>query len=505
MSKSSDKNKKRTKTYAHRKTWTATDKFLHISGWTVAGIQLAVTGIFAAFLQYIGMIPFDYKLLIGALLIMLSIFTLVTQHWKITGIITKIVSLMISAVLVVGCIYIGSTRNALGNISGNSMHRTEIGVYVLEDSEAQSMEDIIDKSFGINKTTDRINTDKAINEINERYECNIATVEYDDSIALAAGLYSGEMDAVILNSAYINMIEENENYQDFEEKIRLITTITYDNDVVNDNNENYLSGDGIFTMYISGIDTNGEPTVNRNSDVNILMTVNTNTHQILMINTPRDFYVPTTVSGGMRDKLTHAGCYGIDCSVGTLEMLYETNIDYYLKVNFTGFVDIINLLGGIEVYSETEFTTWNGGYHIAAGTNYLNGEEALGFARERYAFGSGDRQRGKNQMKVIKAVINKMLSADMLMNYTQILDAVSSSMVTSMSYNEIGDLVKMQLDGMTSWNIQTYSVDGTGDNLPSYSLSSANYVMVPDETTVAQAKAYLAAVYDNQIIDTGTQ
>lgn len=503
MSKSSDKTG--TKTYASKHMWTVMDKVLHISGWVLAFIQLAATGVFALFIQYIGMIPFAYKLLIAILLVMLSMLTLVTQHWKIPGIITKIISLIISTVLIVGCVYINTTRKAIDNISGSSTHKSEIGVYVLQENEAQTMDELIDKSFGINGITDRDNTDKVIEEINSGYECQITTAEYQDSVALAEGLYSGEVNAIILNTAYVDMIEENEDYRDFQERTRLITTMTYENEVVKDNNDDYLSGDGIFTMYISGIDTNGEPTVNRNSDVNILMTVNTNTHQILMINTPRDFYVPTTVSGGMPDKLTHAGCYGIDCSVGTLEMLYGINIDYYMKVNFTGFVDIINLLGGVEVYSETEFTAWNGGYHIVEGNNYLNGEQALGFARERYAFGSGDRQRGKNQMKVIKAVINKMLSTDMLMNYSKILDAVSASMITSMSYDEISELVQMQLNGMPSWDIQTYSVDGTGDTLSSYSLSTPNYVMIPNEDTVSQAKAYLAAIYDNQIIDTATQ
>ena len=500
MSNSSDKSG--IKTYARKRTWTAMDKLLHIAGWALAGAQLAASAVFCVFMHNIGMIPSSYEILVGILLVMLAMLTLVTQHWKIPGIVTKIISLIISTVLVVGCIYIGTTQKAVSNISGNNTHRSEIGVYVLKDNEAQSVQDLVDKTFGINQTTDRENTDAAIAEINERYECEIVTTEYSDSMSLVQGLYSKDVAAIILNQAYIDMITDDENYKDFEERTRIITTITYDREVINGNNDDYLSGDGIFTMYISGIDTKGEPTVNRNSDVNIIMTVNTNTHQILLINTPRDFYVPTTVSGGVPDKLTHAGCYGIDCSVGTLEMLYGINIDYYMKVNFTGFVDIINLLGGVEVYSEIEFTAWNGGYHIMAGNNYLNGEQALGFARERYAFGSGDRQRGKNQMKVIKAVIDKMLSKDMLMNYSKILDAVSASMVTSMSYEEISALVKMQLNDMPSWDIQTYSVDGTGDNLPCYSLSSANYVMIPTEETVDLAKTYLAQIYANQVIDT---
>lgn len=484
---------------------TRTEKALHISGWVIAGLQFIITGIFLFIMHYTGMIPSEYQFMIGVLLVMLSFLTLIMQHWKIPGIITKILSVILSVALVVGSVYAYTTKSAVDGISGNKTHRFEIGVYVLADNPAESMNDIIDKNFGINKLTDRENTNKAVNEINDRYSAQINTSEYDDLISLADALYDGSIDAIIMNSAYVDVIKDNEDYKDFGDRVKLITTITFERVVKEDNNDDYLSGNGIFTMYISGIDTNGAPTVNRNSDVNILMVVNTNTHQILLINTPRDFYVPTTVSGGVKDKLTHAGCYGIDCSVGTLEMLYEINIDYYMKVNFTGFVDIINYLGGVDVYSEKEFIAWNGKYHILEGENHLNGEEALGFARERYAFGSGDRQRGKNQMKVIKAVINKMMSTDMLMNYTKILDKLSETMVTSMPYEEIGNLIKNQLDEMPSWDVQTYSVDGTGDTQPSYSLSSPNYVMVPNEDTVNQAKAYLAAIYDDQIIDTQTQ
>ncbi len=477
-----------------------TDKIFRIVGFALAGVQLVASIVLIVMFQYLNMLPTDYKLMLAILLVLFAVVTAITQKWKIPGIVTKVLAIILSVVMVVGCVYIGDTYKAVKNMSGNKVKVATIGVYVLSDDEAKELSDTSDYQYGIIKNIDRDNTDDTIKEINSKLDTEISYVELDDMVSVADSLLNGDTQAIIINESYIGVLSGMEGYYDIEDKVKCIYEYKIETVVEDDKNPDYLSSDDTFTMYISGVDVNGSPTENRNSDVNILCTVNTKTHQILMINTPRDFYVPTTVSGGAPDKLTHAGCSGIDCSVGTLEMLYGVNIDYYLKVNFTGFVEIINQLGGVDVYSEYEFTSYHGGYHFNVGTNHMNGEQALGFARERYAFGSGDRQRGKNQMAVIKAVINKMMSKDMLLNYSNILNAVSASMVTNMSYTEISDLVKMQIDTMPSWDIQSYSVNGSGDNLPCFSLSAPNYVMVPDQTTIDQAKQYLTDLYDDQKI-----
>lgn len=505
MGNSKDKKNKKA-----AKAVKAKNKALHISGWAIAGIQLVITIIFIALMQYMDILPTSFKMLVGILLILFCLVTLITQHWKIPGIITKVFSVLFSVILVVGCVYINSTKKAISNISGTKVHETEMGVYVLADNPAGSIAELKDSPFGIIGGIDRENTDKTVQDIENELEVKITLTEYEGSAELVNALYEGRVAAIIFNKSYIAMLSEIDGYKDFETKVKLINTYKQITEVdinaggSNSNgNVSYPSREGVFAVYVSGIDTNGAPTVNQNSDVNILLVVNTNTHQILMINTPRDFYVPLSISNGVKDKLTHAGCYGIDCSVDTLEMLYGINIDHYLKVNFTGFVGIIDALKGVNVYSEYDFTATHGGYHFVQGYNYMNGEQALGFARERYAFGSGDRQRGKNQMAVIKATINKMMSADMLMNYTSVLNAVSASMATDMSYDEISSLVKMQLDTMPSWDIQSFSVDGTGDSLPCFSLSAPNYVMIPNETTVNQAKEYINEMYNDIIINTG--
>ena len=263
--------------------------------------------------------------------------------------------------------------------------------------------------------------------------------------------------------------------------------------------ENKENKDRVFTMYISGIDSRSGLIAKSRSDVNIIATVNVDTRQVLLISTPRDFYVPLPISNGIPDKLTHAGIYGIDVSMGTLEMLYGTEIDYYFRVNFSGFEKIIDALGGITVHSDYTFTA--GGYNYYEGENTLNGAEALRFARERKSFSSGDRQRGKNQMAVIEAVIQKAMSPAILAGYMDIMESVSGSFETSMPYDVIAELVRDQLDKGGSWNIVSYSVDGTGDNQIPYSMSTSAYVMIPDQSTVDAAIAKIQQVKNGEILE----
>ena len=251
-------------------------------------------------------------------------------------------------------------------------------------------------------------------------------------------------------------------------------------------------------MFISGIDNRGALVEKSRSDVNILASVNTETKQVVLISTPRDYYVPLSISGGANDKLTHAGIYGVDVCMDTLTMLYNVNVDYYFRVNFAGFEDIIDALGGVTVNSEQSFSTEN--YSFQAGDNTMNGKQALEFVRERHAFASGDRQRGKNQLALMKAVINKALSPELLMNYNSLLSALQGSFETSIPYDTVSDIVREQLDQGGDWNVVSYSVDGTGSSQVTYSQGQKAYVMVPDESTVETAKSLIAQVYNGETV-----
>lgn len=258
-------------------------------------------------------------------------------------------------------------------------------------------------------------------------------------------------------------------------------------------------------MYLSGIDSRSGLISKSRSDVNILAVINPDTRQVLLVSTPRDFYVPLPISNGVPDKLTHAGIYGVDVSIGTLEMLYGIDIDYYFRVNFSGFERIVDALDGVTVYSDVAFTSSKYSspdktYYFTEGRNDLDGAAALVFARERYAFSDGDRRRGEHQMAVIKAVMEKAMSPTLLTNYTAIMESVSGSFETSMPYEKIAELVRNQLDNGGSWNIVSASVNGTNDYRVPYSLSTEAYVMIPDQATVDAAKLKIQQVYDGEFV-----
>ena len=255
-----------------------------------------------------------------------------------------------------------------------------------------------------------------------------------------------------------------------------------------------------FVVYLSGVDNRGELTEKARSDVNILAVVNPTTKQAALINTPRDYYVDLAGTDS-KDKLTHAGLYGVETSMATLGNLYGVNVEHYLRINFAGFINIIDAIGGVDVYSDQAFTSVGSpGYYdpttFAEGWNHLDGKSALAFARERHAFKTGDIQRGINQMKVIDAMVNKLKSPALLMGFSKLMDAAADCFVTSLSQEQISALVRMQLGDLANWDIQSYAVTGSGaKSTKCYSAKGQSlYVMKPDENSVNEAKALIAAV-----------
>ena len=254
----------------------------------------------------------------------------------------------------------------------------------------------------------------------------------------------------------------------------------------------------VMTFYVSGIDTRGEMTDKSRSDVNILVTVNTETKEILLVSTPRDFYVPLSISNGVPDKLTHAGIYGIDVCVDTMELLYGIDIDYYFRINFKNFIDFIDTIGPVTVHSDYDFTLGSG-YHVVEGDNEMDGETALAFARERYAFASGDRQRGRDQMYVIQGVMNKLAGSSMEDFSDSLLETTANLFETDMPLSVMFHLLATQLDQIGEYRITAYSVDGTGATAKPYSMSQNAYVMIPDQATVDHAKELMREVRDGEI------
>lgn len=506
--KSGANNTKRSTTGSRKKADYNRDRerfrvYLRNMGFVICAIAFIASVVMTVFVARINFIPVKYVVLIDIVVMIILAWMVYLQNWITSGIIAKVVALIMAVTMILGCVYINFTYDKVNDMTGVTTKIDAMNVFVMKDDPANNIEDAKDYTFGKLANIDSVNTTAFVKSIEEELGKQIKTQDYTFVSDLIAALYNGEVQAILLNGAYISFVSGIEEYANFENETKAIYQMDIVSEIVdNGDNEDYLiSGDKVFTIYVSGIDTRGSsPKVNSNSDVNILMTVNLETRQVLLISTPRDYYVPLSISNGVKDKLTHAGGYGIDVSVDTLEMLYEVNIQDYIKINFTGFVDVIDELGGVTVYSDASFTT-DDGVHVQEGYNDFDGEQALSFARERHHVQGGDKGRGNNQMAVIEAVINKMASSQMLKNYTDILDSLSDSMVTSMSYDKISELVKFQLNDMKSWDVVKYSVDGFDASDVTFSAGSQQlYVMVPDEETVRQAKNYLRQIYSNQKI-----
>lgn len=397
------------------------------------------------------------------------------------------------AVYSVSGVLVLNTQKTLKDMSGSGAESVDVSFYVQKDDPASTLEDAKDYVFGILNTLDRENTDAALASVQNEQGFTLQTKAYDSLTQLADALLNGEVSGIVLNEGYLDLYDEIEGYTDFASKIRALQTENLQTE--NQAESEVVSTDGVINVYISGSDTRESTLpVRSRSDVNIIASVNLRTHKVLLLSTPRDYYVPLSISNGARDKLTHAGIYGVQTSMDTLEMLYDMHIDYYFRINFTGFEKIVDALGGIEVYSEYAFDSR--GEHFEKGLNYLNGAQALIYCRERYAYADGDRQRGRNQMDVIKAIAQKVVSPAILKNYLSVLQSVEAYTETSVPYELIAQVVQDQLANNPKWEISTYSVDGTGDYAVPYSMNTRAYVMVPDTSTVAHAKELLAQLAD---------
>lgn len=482
-----------------------------LPGKIISAIFFVLVFAFITLLIYTKLLPVKYLVIVcGVLILLVLVVYLLVRKVRhiIPFVIGVFLMLLVVAAMGFGSLYIYQTVNTIDNISGVNTEIAQIGVYVLSDNDADSINAASDYTFGILSDLDRESTDDTINQLNSELTTTIQTQEFASLTDLADGLLRGKVGAIILNTAYLDILDEMNGYNGFSTMIREITTKHVETVIERtepqqtvQSNQNSNSNDLIFTLYISGIDTRGAMTAKSRSDVNIIATVNTKTRQILLVSTPRDYFVPLSISNGAPDKLTHAGIYGINVCMDTLSMLYDTDINYYFRLNFGGFVNIIDALGGITINSDYDFNSQNvTGYHYNQGENFVNGEQALAFARERYAFSEGDRQRGRNQLAVIEGVINKALSPELLKNYTSVLNGMEGSFETNVPYDMIASLVREQLDKGGSWNVVSYSVDGTGDTQKPYSMSQKAYVMIPDQSTVEKAKSLMEMVRNGETV-----
>ena len=386
--------------------------------------------------------------------------------------------------------FVGFTShiNSTSNYSEYSM-----SVVVLKDSDVHNVTQL-DSVTGPTDT-DNDNIQKLIADIKTSQSKELTVEQSTSYLAAYKSLVSGEAKAIVLNSVFENIIESE--YPDYASKIRKIYTKNITKEVAAPK----VSKNKSFNVYVSGIDTYGPISSVSRSDVNILMTVNRDSKKILLTTTPRDSYVPIADGGNnQKDKLTHAGIYGVDSSIHTLENLYGVDINYYVRLNFTSFLKLIDLLGGVDVYNDQEFTAHTNGKFYPVGNVHLDSEQALGFVRERYSLADGDRDRGRNQQKVIVAIIQKLTSTEALKNYSDIIQGLQDSLQTNMPIETMIDLINTQLESGGSYKVNSQDLKGTGRmGLPSYAMPDSNlYMMEIDDSSLATAKSAIQDVMEGR-------
>ncbi len=453
-------------------------------------IQLAIAVMLFVKVGDIQVVPGTYLALGAAVVAVIDLLLVLLARSKVSTIVTSVISVLLTVAMLAGYIVVQKLDSTLNNISTGEKYETiQVSVLVLKDDAAQSLSDLAGTTVGSLKDDDGVSDVQE--KINEAVSTAVTYTDFMDQASLADALLNQSARAIIMNQAYIDVLNELEGYEGFADKVRVLYTLEVKIPIKDDTSTTDGAKDGTFLVYVSGIDTYGSVNVKSRSDVNILAAVNTKTGTVQLINTPRDYFVAFPEKNNAKDKLTHAGIYGIDCSISTLEQLYGQKIDYYVRMNFSGFEGIIDAMGGVDVESDYAFSV--DGYSYTKGTNHLNGAQALRFARERHSFSEGDVQRGKNQMAVITAVIKKAASADTLKNFNSIMNQLSGTFQTNMPTETMYSLVSKQLSSSTSWNVESYTVTGTGSmSTETYSMPGRNlYVMIPDQTTVDQAKTLI--------------
>jgi len=462
------------------------------------GIVLIITSIILLVsLQKIDFIPNNYMTLIYVVIIVCTLIFGLILMLKAKNIIFKIFKgIVILTSIVFICIYgfaIYSLNNTLDVLENAFLMRAEVTNYyvvILKDSKYEEISDLENKKIAYLKNTDS----KVINS----FKFNLNFLELENIDDLKNKLFNNEIEAIIVSDIILNKYEDDDS--GFKEKINILETISISKEI-EDITKKVSIKNTPFNVLISGIDTYGNININSRNDVNIIATINPNTNQILLTSIPRDYYVQLHGLEGYKDKLTHASYYGINTVVKTVENFMNIPINYYVKVNFTTVEDLVDKIGGIEVYSDRYLYLY--GCNIKYGMNKLNGKCALTFSRERMSYEDGDKHRGRNQQAVIEAIFKKITSGTTIISeYNDIISSLNGKFATNMDLKEVSGFVKYELSDLGKYEFISKQVDGYGSMGKTYSYPYQDlWIMIPYEESVNEASNLINKVLNNEVID----
>ena len=456
-------------------------------------VNIGLTILYTVLVAFLLFIMFNYNFLsfrflniiitIGLLVVLaISIFL---QKAKKSTLVTTIILVVFSLISLVGVFGFKQMIDITNRMNQTAaFSEVEMSIVVPKDSDIKDVNQLT--TVQAPTKVDKNNVDTLMSALKKDKKVDVKVDDVASYQEAYDNLKSGKSKAMVLSGSYASLLESvDSNYAS-----HLKTIYTYKIKTKNNNSAKQVDSK-VFNIYISGIDTYGSISTVSRSDVNIIMTVNMNTHKILLTTTPRDAYVKIPGGGADQyDKLTHAGIYGVETSEQTLENLYGIKIDYYARINFTSFLKLIDQLGGVTVHNDQAFTSLHGKFDFPVGDIQMNSEQALGFVRERYSLNGGDNDRGKNQEKVISAIVNKLASLNSVSNFTSIVNNLQDSVQTNMSLDTINALANTQLDSGSKFTVASQAVTGTGSTgqLTSYAMpNSSLYMMKLDNSSVARA------------------
>lgn len=474
----------------------------------------------------IDILPLNFEItILGAVLLLtliLFIFYNFTSHSKIARVFGGFMIIVVTLSYGLGYFYLYKTAGMLSTISTSSSGSgTKLGslsdemtnnvsVIVMKSSNYNSLKDLSGKKIGTTSELDAKSTEKCLTDIKKSIDFD--QEDYPNYNQEMTDLYDGRIDGVILDESSRGIVYEQ--FLNISQVTKVVHTTSYkaprEHAIVDSKHPVDVTKDP-FTIYFSGNDSFGDIQETSRTDSNMLVTVNPKTHRILMTSIPRDYYVPVACAedaadgclDGQKDKLTHTGLYGVQTTINTIEDFMDVDINYYVRVNFSSLTNIVDAIGGVDVtvgkgLAVDQFYTDDTIGGIVEGENHLDGQKALAYARERYAYEDGDLQRVKNQQQVLKAIIKKVKSPSMLLKYASLIDAIGSAIETNMPSSSITNFVKFQLASNSSWKFESYPMVGDTGMEFSPSLGDTASVTYQDRGSIETAHDKIEAILNGE-------
>lgn len=480
-------------------------------------VMIVLMAFFAYQLIKMDILPQNLFIPVILVFVLISLILILWINLMAHGVVSKVFAmifvLLYTVSMGIGNFYVYKTDGFMQKVTDHKIGdvKNTVSIIVMDDSNIKDLSSLKGKKVGRLNNVDKVGTNKLLKSVNKKKGSNyFKTKKFDGALSEVEALYNGEIDAMILNESYRGNVTSVEEYEHFSTETRVVYSTSYyttkknDSLVVSDITKNP------FTILISGNDTIGDVSELSRSDVNMLVTINPKTSTILLTSMSRDTYVETVCDAdgdtacpeGQMDKITHTGIYGLNTTRQTVEKFYDLKVNYSFRVNFTSVIDVVDALDGIDLNVEEgeqcDLFWANMKPGLPVGLHHVDGETALAFARERKAYVDGDYQRVRNQQKVMQAIINRAISSSALVNYTSFINSLESAFETNMTYDEITDLIKYELQAKPDWKFETYQISGLGDELMCASLGQAASVQVPDLNTVRIAREKIEAVMNGK-------